>query len=193
MVSKKAKEDISKKTPGQIIKVAREVKNISVSEVAKNLLLGKHIVIALEEDDYSKIPAQVYAEGYLKAYAQFLQIPVDTMLASFRQLAVYTDSEVEAGNTISDDKVCCGLVDWFKSGGILFMSLKIFALVAFALIVFFVTRAFLVTDGEFRSIFGKSKGQYQVAKSDETSKKNSKNEEEELPAAFGGVKVDFQE
>ena len=85
----------SEQTPGQIIKAAREARQISMSEVAQRLLLSKQIITAIEEDNYSKISAKVYAEGYLKAYAQFLQIPVDTLLASFRRLNVYSDSEVK--------------------------------------------------------------------------------------------------
>ena len=84
----------SEQTPGQIIKAAREARQISMSEVAQRLLLSKQIITAIEEDDYSKISAKVYAEGYLKAYAQFLQIPVDTLLASFRRLNVYSDLDV---------------------------------------------------------------------------------------------------
>ena len=85
----------SEQTPGQIIKAARETRQISMNEVAQRLLLSKQIITAIEEDNYSKISAKVYAEGYLKAYAQFLQIPVDTLLASFRRLNVYSDSEVK--------------------------------------------------------------------------------------------------
>lgn len=76
-------------TPGQMIKDARVAKQISVAEVVQKLLLSKQIVAALEDDDYSKISAPVYAEGYLRAYAQFLQIPVDIILKSFRKLDVY--------------------------------------------------------------------------------------------------------
>lgn len=76
-------------TSGQILRAAREARRISASEVAQNLLLSKKIITALEEDDYSKIVAQVYAEGYLKAYAKFLQVPIGPVLEGFRMLNIY--------------------------------------------------------------------------------------------------------
>lgn len=89
--------DMLQQTPGQMLKAARETKKISINDVVQKLLLSKQIVGALEEDDYSKISAQVYAEGYLKSYAQFLQIPVDKLLANFRRLNLYSSTEVKTG------------------------------------------------------------------------------------------------
>lgn len=82
-------------TPGQILKAEREIREIDLEEVAQRLLLSKNTIIAIEEDDYSKISAQVYAEGYLKAYAKFLQIPTDMVLESFRHLNVYPGIEIK--------------------------------------------------------------------------------------------------
>jgi cytoskeleton protein RodZ len=82
-------------TPGQILKSAREVRQISIGEIAQRLLLSKTTIVALEKDDYSRIPAPVYAEGYLKAYAKFLQIPIDSVLTSFRSLNIYPVSEIK--------------------------------------------------------------------------------------------------
>ena len=84
---------ITQQPPGRMLKAAREARQISISEVAQNLLLSKKIIVELEEDDYSKIVAQVYAEGYLKAYAQFLQIPTATVIKSFRLLNAYSNPE----------------------------------------------------------------------------------------------------
>ena len=89
------KSNLLGQTPGQIIKAARDAKQISLNEVAQRLLLSKQIIIAIEEDNYSRIPARVYAEGYLKAYAQFLKIPADEVIARFRNLNIYDDAEKE--------------------------------------------------------------------------------------------------
>lgn len=89
-------KDRSQLTTGQIIKAAREAKQISVNDVAQRLLLGKQVINAIEADDYSRIPAQVYAEGYLKAYAQFLQLPVAEVIASFRRSNVYANTEIKS-------------------------------------------------------------------------------------------------
>lgn len=91
-----ATDNTLQQTPGQIIKEVRKAGQISLNEVSQRLLLSKQILTAIEEDDYSKIPASVYAEGYLKAYAKFLQIPFDNVINSFRCLNVYPDGDVES-------------------------------------------------------------------------------------------------
>lgn len=87
--------DISSKTPGQIFKAAREDSGISMEEVTQALLLNKNVIHALETDDYSNIVAKVYAEGYIKAYAAFLHLPVAAMLESFRKLNLYHERVIQ--------------------------------------------------------------------------------------------------
>lgn len=121
----------SQPTPGQMIKAAREAKQISLSEVAQNLLLGKQTIMALEADDYSNVSAEVYAEGYLKAYAKFLQISVEEVLSGFQRLNVYpaveAKPEVKSKNshdvtwTLRDQRVLFGLL--------VFLILAVLALV----------------------------------------------------------------
>ena len=81
-------------SPGEIFKRTRESKNISTAEVCQNLLLSKKIVTAIENDDYDKIPAQVYAEGYIKSYAQFLHLPAAKIISNFRKMNFYGKQEV---------------------------------------------------------------------------------------------------
>ncbi|MDR1057302.1 MAG: helix-turn-helix domain-containing protein [Coxiellaceae bacterium] len=92
-------------TPGQIIKAAREARQISLNDVTQGLLLSKKIITAIEEDDYSKIAASVYAEGYLKAYAKFLQIPSENILTSFRRLNIYSNGNIIKVRTETQSKV----------------------------------------------------------------------------------------
>lgn len=101
---------VLEETPGKILKAAREARQISISEVTQRLLLSKGTIVAIEEDDYSRIAAQVYAEGYLKAYAQFLQIPVDTILESFRRLNVYPRSETKVETKTQTQEQSCRCV-----------------------------------------------------------------------------------
>ncbi len=90
------KEDLMHLVPGKILRQTRENKQITPSDVAARLLISKQIVGDLENNDYSRIPAKVYAEGYLKAYAKFLQLPVDEVISQFRALDYYQDEEIGA-------------------------------------------------------------------------------------------------
>lgn len=113
--------DVLQKTPGQILRTARESSSISIEEVSQALLLNKSVINALEADDYSSIVAKVYAEGYLKAYAIFLQLPVTTVLESFRDLNIYHDNDNEIKSikshmeTSNNTKSTTGLIDLFKN------------------------------------------------------------------------------
>jgi len=87
--------DALQKTPGQILKTARENNGVSIAEVSQALLLNKSIINALEADDYSGIVAKVYAQGYLKSYAAYLKLPVSAVLESFKYLDAYDESGIE--------------------------------------------------------------------------------------------------
>ncbi len=136
-------------TPGQIIKAVREAKRISIGEVMQRLLLSKHIINALEEDNYSRIPAEVYALGYLKAYAQFLQIPADTVIKSFRRLNVYTSPEVKTESKVKIEE-STGLPCIFKSRPVYLVLLGVVGAVVLGVVVFFAIQLF--TDKSIESV-----------------------------------------
>ncbi|EKE01147.1 MAG: hypothetical protein ACD_21C00204G0007 [uncultured bacterium] len=135
--------DALHETPGQTLKAAREARHISISEVAQRLLLGKKTIAAIEEDDYSRIPAQVYAEGYLKAYANFLQIPVDAILKNFRSLNIYSKPEIKTETKIQSPtnswQKLPGLLKKYSRGRII---LSIFAILILVALVFFIGKHF---------------------------------------------------
>jgi len=114
--------DVFQQTPGQLIKAARQKKQISLNDVSQKLLLSKRVLTAIDDDDYSIIPAAVYAEGYLRAYAKLLQISVDEIIKSFRFLNAYPSSDLETKvESDKDFKLCA----WVKS----FPCLKSFSFI----------------------------------------------------------------
>jgi len=79
--------------PGSKLKAAREKRNLTENEVSKSLLISKQIISDLENNDYSRIAALVYARGYLKAYAEFLELPIDSILEEFEKMHVFTEQK----------------------------------------------------------------------------------------------------
>lgn len=77
------------KALGQLIREARERSQLTVDDVARKLLLGRSIIAAMEQDDYAVIPAMVYAEGYLRSYANLLNLPVNSIIEKFRKSEFY--------------------------------------------------------------------------------------------------------
>ena len=58
------------RTPGATLRAAREKRHLSVAEVVEATRIKTHIVQALENDDYSAIPAPLYGKGFIKLYAE---------------------------------------------------------------------------------------------------------------------------
>lgn len=61
--------------PGHRLKARRDELKLSREEVAHHLHLDAQIVVALETDDYEKLPSPAYICGYLRSYARLLKLP----------------------------------------------------------------------------------------------------------------------
>lgn len=110
-------EEAPSLTLGQRLKMAREAKGLTVEAIARQLFVGKQLIMGLEEDDYSKIGAPVYVRGHIISYAKLLNItdiaPLLTELAKFDTKLKNADQVSPSlpgrmANT-SQDKRRCGL------------------------------------------------------------------------------------
>jgi cytoskeleton protein RodZ len=59
---------------GARLRVAREVRHLTVSDVAQTLKLGARQVEALENGDWQVLPGQTFIRGFVRNYARLLQI-----------------------------------------------------------------------------------------------------------------------
>lgn len=73
------------RTVGQILKETREAKFYTLDEIEKATKIRKELLIALENDDYSKLPPATFVQGFIKNYARFLNIDAQKLLAVFRR------------------------------------------------------------------------------------------------------------
>lgn len=60
---------------GARLRVAREQRDLSPENVAKQLRLDVTVVNALENDDREHLPAPIFVQGYLRSYARLLGLP----------------------------------------------------------------------------------------------------------------------
>ena len=60
------------------LKQARIESGKTLEEISHSLKIRKQYLIALEEGDYDAIPGRVYTQGYLKLYANYLGISLDS-------------------------------------------------------------------------------------------------------------------
>ena len=73
------------RTVGQILKEERERKFYTLDEIEKATKIRKELLLALEADDYGKLPPPTYVQGFIKNYAKFLSLDSEKLLAIFRR------------------------------------------------------------------------------------------------------------
>lgn len=76
------------KTVGSILKEARVSQGYSLSEVEEATKIRQKFLVAIESDDYSRLPSVSYAKGFVKNYSEYLGLNSRTVLAFFRRQTV---------------------------------------------------------------------------------------------------------
>jgi cytoskeleton protein RodZ len=69
--------------PGKILCDARKQLGLSPEEVAEILNLSTAQVDALENDDFASLPGSTYVRGYLRSYAQVVELSPEDILAAY--------------------------------------------------------------------------------------------------------------
>lgn len=78
--------------PGEILAQARESLGVSQREVSEALNLSLDTVIALETGDAERLPAPVFARGYVRAYAKLLELDPEPLVAAMVEASSEPDS-----------------------------------------------------------------------------------------------------
>ena len=68
---------------GPFLKKIREYKNVTIERMAEMTRISKTHIVALENEDLSKLPADVYVRGYVYQYAKVLKLNPEIVAASF--------------------------------------------------------------------------------------------------------------
>ena len=68
---------------GVTLRQAREGRGLSQLDVARELRLSVAIVDALERDRYERLPAPIFVQGYLRSYAQLVDVPEEPVVEAF--------------------------------------------------------------------------------------------------------------
>ena len=87
-----AHEDV--RSPGAVLRAAREARGESVSEVAFALKLNPRQIAALEADNFSALPGMAFVRGFLRNYARYLGLDPAPLLAGVERLAGQGDVDL---------------------------------------------------------------------------------------------------
>ena len=68
---------------GTFLKEIREYKNVSTERMAEMTRISKTHINAIENDDLSKLPAEVYVRGYVYQIAKVLKLNPDQVASSY--------------------------------------------------------------------------------------------------------------
>jgi cytoskeleton protein RodZ len=73
------------KMTGQILRENRERKNISINEVAIATKINMKTIQAIESGDVGSLPPKTFLRGFVKSYATFLGLDVESVLNTFHE------------------------------------------------------------------------------------------------------------
>jgi len=92
-------------TIGQQLKQARETKKLTLSEAAARTQIKTQQLEALEQDDFSAMPAPIYTKGFIKLYAKTLGLDGAALVEQFNaSQAEASQPDVEVGAEVLDKK-----------------------------------------------------------------------------------------
>jgi cytoskeletal protein RodZ len=65
---------------GSWLRQQREIRNISLREIADNTKIGMRYLEALEDDRFEVLPAPIFARGFLREYAKYVGLDADEVV-----------------------------------------------------------------------------------------------------------------
>ena len=76
---------------GSLLSAAREAKNFTIDEISGHLKIPAVTIKALETNDIAALPAPTFAQGYIRAYAKFLEMSEDEVLDVYNLAVPHDD------------------------------------------------------------------------------------------------------
>lgn len=71
---------------GDTLKEQRERLGIDLRDVARALKIRHDYLVAIERSEFEKLPGEVFAKGYIRAYARYLNIDPEPLIEEFNNL-----------------------------------------------------------------------------------------------------------
>jgi cytoskeleton protein RodZ len=85
---------------GDKLRREREMRGVSLEEIAESTKIGTRSLRALEEDDFEKLPGGIFNKGFVRAYSRFLGLDEEETITDFE--AAF--KEYKLANGYPDDR-----------------------------------------------------------------------------------------
>lgn len=80
-------KDVPTATPGpsfgEELRKEREIRGISLAEIAEATKVSKRFLAAIEKDDFNTLPAPVFTRGFVREYARYLGLNAEEMVTRY--------------------------------------------------------------------------------------------------------------
>ncbi len=82
---------------GTTLRRARTARGVTIDEASRDTRIRRDLLVALEEEDFDRLLADVYVRGCLRSYSTYLGLPADHMVRRYANYTVQS-SEVPAAS-----------------------------------------------------------------------------------------------
>ena len=72
---------------GENLRREREMRGVSLEEISSATKISLRFLHALEEEDFAKLPGGIFTRGFIRAYAKYLGLDEDRVLAEYQMVA----------------------------------------------------------------------------------------------------------
>lgn len=76
--------EVKQKTIGEVLKKAREAKNLTLDETAAETSIRKLYLQAVEDNDFTQVPGDVYVKGILRTYGNYLGLDGTALVEEYK-------------------------------------------------------------------------------------------------------------
>jgi transcriptional regulator with XRE-family HTH domain len=91
------------KSLGSHFKRNREEKGYSIDDVAEATNIASRYIEAIEDHDFSQFPADVYAKGFIRSYAEFLDLDAQSLVMEYS--LNFEDNHAEESDDASSNRL----------------------------------------------------------------------------------------
>jgi cytoskeleton protein RodZ len=82
--------------PGEFLRRERELRHMSLDEVAERTKISRRYLEAIEDERYDRLPGETFVRGFIRSYAQSIGLdPDDTLLIYNRSRLVHDMAPVQ--------------------------------------------------------------------------------------------------
>ncbi|MGI9279313.1 MAG: helix-turn-helix domain-containing protein [Endozoicomonas sp.] len=108
----------AKASPGQVLQSARLKAGLSVEEAADRLKVPESYILAIEGNDFEKLPGVVFARGYVRGYARVLEQDSNELVEHFDRYTGQSGVDtphLKAGAPVTNRRPMSSVLAWGAS------------------------------------------------------------------------------